>query len=131
MRNLSIRLIVAALSTIVLFAHINAYCEDYDAKRNQKVEINMYIQKNSVGDYLLKIDLISKFDKPVKVNLNNLPWIGRYSMVLHAVKSDIKGSVLKQTADICDIPHPDIEIKAGDKLSGLINLNNRFPQLKE
>ena len=82
-------------------------------------------------DYHLDITLINQSAHPLTTYQYSLPWGGRYSILLIAVKTDAGGTVLDRSWPIDDPGPAIVTIKPSETLTGKILLVSRFPGFLE
>lgn len=60
---------------------------------------------------------------------HSLPWVGHYSMLLIAAKTDAVGSILEKVSPVDDPGPTTITLQTGETSAGKIHLASRFPGL--
>jgi len=75
----------------------------------------------------LVITLTNKSRQPVTLYRYGLPWGGRFSMIVIAVKTDAPGTPLERTSPIDDPGPATLAIQPGETLRGEISLVDAFP----
>lgn len=102
------------------------------SKLKSKIADNSNIMDISVersSEFDLHVTLTNRSGEPLTIYQHSLPWVGWYSILLTAVKTDALGTVVEKSL-IIDDPGPGrITIKPDETLTGKIPLVSRFPDL--
>ncbi len=77
--------------------------------------------------WTLDIALTNETAKRLTMYRHSLPWIGWYSIVLLAAKTDAIGTVLERFCPVDDPGTETIAIQPGETLTGQISLVKHFP----
>jgi hypothetical protein len=77
--------------------------------------------------WTLDISLTNESAERLTVYRHSLPWIGWYSILLVAAKTDAMGTVLERSNPVDDPGTETIVIKPGETLTGQVSLVRRFP----
>lgn len=101
--------------------------------KQQMVDMSVDIdrQDQRLGEYNLKVTLANRSANPLTIYQHALPWVGWYSMLLIAVKTDVAGSVIEKTLPIDDPGPARTTIEPDEALEGEISLVLRFPTFLE
>ena len=91
--------------------------------------VDIPVELQGIREFNLHVTLTNRSGKPLTIYQHSLPWVGWYSILLTAVKTDALGTVIEKSL-IIDDPGPGrITIKPGETLTGKIPLVSRFPDL--
>jgi hypothetical protein len=91
-------------------------------------ELDLHVRGESTPVPSLVITLTNGSSKPLTLYRYGLPWGGRYSMIVVAVKTDAPGTPLETTFPIDDPGPGTLAIQPGETLTGQISLVDRFPE---
>ncbi|OPY75277.1 MAG: hypothetical protein A4E63_00388 [Syntrophorhabdus sp. PtaU1.Bin050] len=91
-----------------------------------KPTIKMDVQGENSPEYGLAITLMNTSHVPLTVYHHALPWVGWYSAMVIAVKTDPSWTVLERRFIIDDAGPATTTIGPGETLTGRITLVNRF-----
>jgi len=100
---------------------------------NSSLEDNLAAKVVLHGWHNLSVELENESVRPIKLDVNNLPWEWRYSMWLKAFEDNATGSPLDERIIPAD-PPINTQMKTllpGKPVSGEIDLRGRFPDLEE
>jgi hypothetical protein len=89
----------------------------------------MIVNVTEASGRMLDIQLTNDTGKALEVFKHSLPWVGFYSIVLVAVKTDAPGTVLERATPVDDPIVGTVTIQPGETLSGKIELDRHFPGL--
>lgn len=91
------------------------------------VSVELDRQSMSFREYNLNVTLTDRSGKALTIYRHSLPWVGWYSLLLTAVRTDALGTVIEKRSVIDDPGPGKITIKPGETLTGKISLVDRFP----
>lgn len=92
--------------------------------------IDIEVQGQRAPAYSLHVTLTNRTGRAVTTYLSLLPWGGQYGLLLVAVKTDATGTLLAAKAPIDDPGPSTVTIEANQTLTGEVDLENRFPDLR-
>ena len=92
-----------------------------------KPSIKLTVTGRQSQEYGLHVELTNTSLAPLTLYRHSLPWVGPYSMILVAVKTDAQGTVLESESIIDDPGADTVTVQPGETLSGIIPLGSRFP----
>lgn len=95
------------------------------------ISVELDLQGLSSSDYILHVKLTHRSRDILTIYQHSLPWVGWYSILLTAIKTDALGTVIEKSLIIDDPGPVRITIKPGETLTGDIPLIGRFPDLLE
>ena len=81
--------------------------------------------------WTLDIALTNETAQRLTMYRHSLPWIGWYSILLLAAKTDAIGTVLERSSPVDDPGTETIVIQPGETLTGNISLVGRFPDFAD
>jgi hypothetical protein len=103
----------------------------FAAAARPDIELSVFEAPRATGDVFLQIDLQNHGASPLTIYRSALPWGVRDSLLLVAICLDGSKTVL-EPANYIDDPSPEqMQLVAGQKLSGTIALGRRFPDLRK
>jgi hypothetical protein len=100
-------------------------------RKTMDASVEIDVQGQSGPEYVLNITLTNSSSEPLTIYQHSLPWVGWYSMILIAVKTDAPGTVIDKVSPIDDPGPARLTIKPGETLEGKISLVSRFPGFAE
>lgn len=96
-----------------------------------KSKIDLAVEAIWAPGYRLRLALTNSSGRSTTCYQSQLPWGSQYSLILVAVITDGPGTVLERTSPIDDPGPSTITINNGEMLTGEIDLEKRFPRLRQ
>src|SRR5690242_6347833 len=91
-------------------------------------QLDLEVRGESTPVPCLLITLTNRSSQPLLLYHYRLPWGGRYSMIVVALKTDAPGKPLETTLPIDDPGPATLVIQPGETVRGKISLVDRFPE---
>jgi|ERR1044072_1052562 hypothetical protein len=93
-----------------------------------EASVDIDVKELTSPDNRLQITLTNRSSEPVETYEHALPWVGQYSILLIAAKTDAAGTILQKNLPVDDPGPATTTIQPGGTLTGEILLANRFPE---
>jgi hypothetical protein len=93
--------------------------------------VNIVVKGAASPALSLDVELTNSSNEPLEVYEHSLPWVGWYSLLLIAAKTDAPGTVLEKKTPVDDPGPGTTTLQPGQTLKGSISLVDRFPGFVE
>ncbi|WP_116813026.1 hypothetical protein [Steroidobacter cummioxidans] len=93
------------------------------------VTVEISIQEGAASSAKLKAIVRNNSTSSIEINSSSLPWGGRYSTILAAVRESSPNEPLDQRFPIDDLGPETIHLKPGAKIEGQIEMHDFFKDM--
>jgi hypothetical protein len=79
----------------------------------------------------VEVELTNNSKERLSLRRESIPWLWRYAIVFIGIMTDAPGTVLDQVYEISEAPKGFVEFAPGEVKRQIIDLEARFPDIKE